>query len=96
MCVENCEIPMNRRDALRSLAGTGAALTLEGCTRAPVSPTMPTDTDIERVALALTGVVLKTGQAAGVREMLRTMRFMGRVDPAVQPSLVFDPEVDIE
>jgi hypothetical protein len=87
---------MNRRDALRSLAGTGAALTLEGCTKAPAQPGPPTDDDIERVALALTGVGLKPGQAAGVREMLRTMRFNGTVDPAVQPSLIFDPEVDIE
>jgi hypothetical protein len=87
---------MNRRDALRSLAGTGAALTLEACRHAPAPAGTLTDPDIERMVLALTGVVLKPGQVAGVREMLRTMRFTGRVDPAVQPSLVFDPEVDVE
>jgi hypothetical protein len=44
----------------------------------------------------LTGVVLKPGQAAPIRQMLATMRFHGHVDPSVQPSLVFDPEVDSE
>jgi hypothetical protein len=85
---------MNRRDALRSLAGTGAALTLEGCT--PTPPDTLNDVNIERLTLALTGVTLKPGQAAGVREMLRTLRFKGRVDPAVQPSVEFNPEVDVE
>ena len=87
---------MNRRDVLRSIAGTGAALTLPGCSHAPTPVGTLTDSEIERLTLALTGVVLKQGQAAGVRAMLRTMQFKGRVDPAVQPSIVFDPEVDNE
>jgi hypothetical protein len=86
---------MKRRDVLRSLAVTGAALSLEGCTHLPATATL-TDADIERMAAAITGIALKPGQAEGVREMLATMRFKRTVDPTVQPSIVFDPEVDVE
>jgi hypothetical protein len=87
---------MRRRDVLRSLAGTGAALSIGGCTRTPDQPGALTDADLERMAAALTGISLREGQAAGVRQALATMRFKGTVDRAVQPSLVFDPEVDLE
>jgi hypothetical protein len=87
---------MKRRDALRSLVGTAAALSLKGCAYAPAQSGTLTDADVERMAVGLTGITMKRGQAAGVREMLATMRFKGKVDPTVQPAIVFDPEVDIE
>ena len=87
---------MNRRDVIRSLAGTGAAVSFNGCRYTPARPSALTDADVEQWTLMMTGVELKPGQAAPVREMLATMRFKGKVDPTVQSSLVFDPEVDVE
>jgi len=87
---------MHRRDALRSLLGTSAAFTLSSCTRTSNVTDGLSDADIGKIALALTGITLKPGQAAGVRELLLAMRFKRTVDSRVQPSLVFDPEVDVE
>ena len=87
---------MKRRDVLRWLTGSGAALSLDGCLHPPAGRGALTDSDIERAAISMAGIALKPGQAAGVREILGTMRFKGNVDPAVQPSLGFDPEVDVE
>ena len=86
---------MKRRDVLRSLAATGAALSLEGCTDPPASGTL-TNADIERMAVSMTGITLKPGQAEGVRELLATLRYKRTVDPMIQPSIVFDPEMDVE
>jgi len=87
---------MKRRDVLRSLAVTGAGLALEGCTQQPATTGTLTDADVERMLRTMTGFEPKPGQAAPVREMLASMRFKGTVDPRIQPSLVFDPEVDVE
>ena len=82
---------MKRRDVLRSLAGTGAALSFQACAHTPVEAGSLTDADVERMAVALTGVALKRDQVAAVRDMLGRLRFRGKIDPTVQPSLVFDP-----
>ena len=87
---------MKRRDVLRSLAGVGAALPFDGCGHPRTEPATLTDADVERMAVSLSGISITRGQAAGVQEMLARMRFKGNVDPTVQPSLVFDPEVDVE
>lgn len=87
---------MKRRDVLRSLAATGTGMALGGCTPKPAAIGTVTDGDVERMLRTMRGVELTPGQAAPVREMLLTMRYKGTVDPRVQPSLVFDPEVDIE
>ena len=87
---------MKRRDVLRWLTGSGAALSFDACVHTSVDRGALTDGDIERAAISMAGMALKPGQAAGVREILGTMRFKGNVDPTVQPPLGFDPEVDVE
>ena len=87
---------MNRRDLFRSVALAGAVFSGDGCSQQTEKSPAVADGDIELLTGELTGVALKPGQAASIRKMLATMRFHGNVDPNVQPSLVFDPEVDIE
>ena len=86
---------MNRRDLLVTLAGTGA-LSLGGCASPPQPSTELTDAEITRLTMALTGLVLKPGDAPNVRQALTMLRFKGAVDPSVQPATTFDPEVDGE
>ena len=86
---------MERRDMLRALAATSAALALDGSIEAQ-APEALTDADVDRMIRLLAGVAPPPGQVAAAREMFIAMRFKGTVDPPVQPSLVFDPEVDLE
>jgi hypothetical protein len=90
------KVNMNRRDLFRSVALAGTVFFGQGCSQKTVKSAALADGDIELLTRELTGVALKPGQAASIRKMLATMRFHGHVDPGVQPSLVFDPEVDIE
>ena len=78
------------------MAAMGAAFSFDGCSRHSPAPGPLTNAEVERMATVMTGVTLKPPQVAGVREMLATMRFKGSVDPSIQPSLLFDPEVDVE
>lgn len=90
------KVKMNRRDLFRCAALAGAVFSGHGCSQKTEKSAAVADGDIELLTRELTGVALKPGQAASIRKMLATMRFHGNVDPNVQPSLVFDPEVDIE
>ena len=87
---------MNRRDLFRYMALAGTVISGAGCSHKTANSGAVADGDIELLTRELTGVALKPGQADPIRQMLATMRFHGHVDPSVQPSLVFDPEVDIE
>jgi hypothetical protein len=90
------KLDMNRRDLFRCVALAVTVFSGEGCSHKTEKSAAVADGDIELLTRELTGVALKPGQAASIRKMLATMRFHGHVDPSVQPSLVFDPEVDIE
>ena len=86
---------MERREVLLALAGAGATLALEGCNNSSSGSNELTDADFERLLRLMAGVELKPGQAAEARKILATIRFKGSIDPRVQPSMVFDPEVDL-
>jgi hypothetical protein len=87
---------MERRDALRSLAATGAALVLPGCRKPAASAAVVTDADVDRMIRTLSGVDPASGDLAPTRALLASFRFKGTVEPGVQPALAFDPEVDLE
>ena len=85
---------MERRDILRSIAATSAGLVFDGVP--PLAEEALTDADVDRMIRTMAGAAPPPGQLAAVRELLVSMRFKGTAAPPVQPSLVFDPEVDRE
>jgi hypothetical protein len=83
---------MKRRELLIALGG---ALGIAGCRRA-AQPGRVADADIRGTARTLAGADIAPDQSAAVRDTLATMRFTSAIDGRVQPSLMFDPEVDGE
>jgi hypothetical protein len=82
---------MKRREALVSLAVSGAALIAPAYGR-EVSPKDLSDEQI-RAMLRLNGLDLAPGEGAKVRASLALNRFVIPVDPSLQPA-DFDADVD--
>ena len=84
---------MKRRDAVVSLAITGAAALLPACTRVQASSDSLTE-DQMRAMLRLNGLDLQPGEAAAILASFNSSRFSVAVDPTVQPT-DFDADVDL-
>lgn len=84
---------MKRRDALVSLAVSGAVAILPSCARVGASPDNLTEGQM-RAILRLNGLDLKPGEGAAVLASLMSSRFPASVDPTIQPT-DFDPDVDV-
>ena len=87
---------MNRRDLIRYVTFAAGTFSGDGCSQLTTRSTSTADDAFVLRTREITGVTLKPDQVAPIREMLARMRFQGHVDPDVQPSLVFDPEVNVE
>ena len=87
---------MKRRDVLQALAAgaTGAGIT--GCTPHVPATRQPGHELLAEVLRQFAGVQLKPEELDAVQQALTKTRFSGQVAPTSQPSLAFDPEVDIE
>lgn len=83
---------MLRRDAIASLAVSGAGILLGGCT--PTHAPDPTSAiDIGSLLHDLTDYTLRPGEGAGVLGSMRANRFTIAVDPTIQPT-DFDADSD--
>jgi hypothetical protein len=85
---------MQRRDALASLAVSGAGLLLGACAPSPAASAHLSESQIGSVLQQLTGYTLRPGEGAAVLASLEGNRFTADVDPTVQPQSDFDPDVD--
>jgi len=88
---------MQRRDALASLAASGAGILLGGCTPSAASRAESdanSEALIEPMLSQLTGYSVRPGEAAAVLASLNGSRFTAPVDPTIQPQSDFDPDVD--
>jgi hypothetical protein len=85
---------MLRRDALASLAASGAGLLLAGCKPAsPLADALAPVIDVGALLHALTDYTLRPGEGPAVLASFQGARFTTPVDPTIQPT-DFDPEVD--
>lgn len=86
---------MERRDALATLAASGAGLLLNGCSPQPATTGRPSDAHIGLLLSGLTPYTLGPGEGAAVQASLDGNRFTAAVDPTIQPQSDFDPDVDV-
>lgn len=84
---------MKRREALVSLAVSGASVVLTACATGQVSSAGPSEDQVRLLVRALDGVDLQPGQAPQVLASLKANRFTADVDPTIQPA-DFDPDLD--
>lgn len=85
---------MQRRDALASLAASGAGLLLGGCAPPAAANAGPSESQIGPLLQQLTGYTLRPGEGATVLASLEGNRYTAAVDPTIQPQSDFDPAVD--
>jgi hypothetical protein len=85
---------VKRRDALVSIAWSGAALVLPGCASSQASHEGLSDDQL-RAMLQLNGMDLQPGEGPKVLASFTAGRYTTAVDPTVQPQSDFDPDVDL-
>jgi hypothetical protein len=85
---------MQRRDALASLAVSGAGILLGACSTPSAAGEGPSEAQIGILLRQLTGYELRPGEGAKVLASLQGSRYTGAVDPTIQPQSDFDPDVD--
>lgn len=83
---------MKRRDALRSLVGSGAVAAFP--TSAITAPTTDLSEEQLRAVLRMDGMELRAGEGAAILASFNGNRFTGAVDPTIQPA-DFDADVDV-
>jgi hypothetical protein len=85
---------MKRRDALVSMALSGAAVVLPGCATSRSEGGVLSEEQL-RAMLQLTGMDLQPGEAPAVLASFTGSRFTAAVDPTTQPQSDFDADVDL-
>jgi hypothetical protein len=84
---------MKRRDALVSLAVSGAGVLWAGCGGQEPSGGL-SEQQVGLLVHELTGSELQPGQASQVLASLKGNRFTADVDPTIQPQSDFDADTD--
>jgi hypothetical protein len=84
---------MLRRDAIASLAVSGAGMLLGGCTAKPAPAEGSSAIDIGSLLHQLTDYTLRPGEGAAVLASMQSNRFTTTVDPTIQPT-DFDADSD--
>jgi hypothetical protein len=87
------ESTMLRRDAIASLAVSGAGILLGGCTPAHAPESAASGIDVGSLLHQLTDYSLRPGEGAAVLASLQGNRFTAAVDPTIQPT-DFDADAD--
>jgi hypothetical protein len=90
--LQSKESIMLRRDAIASLAVSGAGILLGGCTPAH-APEAASAIDIGSLLHQLTDYTLRPNEGSAVLASLQGNRFTAAVDPTIQPT-DFDAETD--
>jgi hypothetical protein len=85
---------MKRRDALVSLAVSGAGVLWAGCGANQAPTAGLTEQQVGLLVRELTGSELQPGQASQVLASLKGNRFTADVDPTIQPQSDFDADTD--
>ena len=83
---------MLRRDAIASLAVSGAGILLAGCTHAQ-APDTASAIDIGSLLHQFTDYTVRPGEGAAVLASMQANRFTATVDPTIQPT-DFDADSD--
>ncbi len=84
---------MKRRDALVSIAASGAGMLLGACA-APPAPDGDLSDEQLGALLRLAGYQMAPGEGAKILASFKGNRFTTDVDPTIQPQSDFDPDVD--
>ncbi len=85
---------MLRRDALASLAASGAGLLIGGCKpSSPLADATAPAIDVGSMLHQLTDYTLRPGEAPAVLASFQGNRFTTAVDPTIQPA-DFDADTD--
>jgi hypothetical protein len=87
------ESAMLRRDALATLAVSGAGILLGGCSPAAAPVDAASPIDIGSLLHQLTDYTLRPNEGSAVLASLQGNRFTAAVDPTIQPT-DFDAETD--
>ena len=84
---------MKRRDALVTLAASGAAAVWPACASKPADEGL-SDAQM-RAMLQLNGMDLRPGEGPQILASFNASRFPASVDPTIQPQSDFDAAVDL-
>jgi hypothetical protein len=85
---------VRRRDAVVSIAVSGAALVLGGCATSQ-APHDGLPEEQLRALLQLNGMDLQPGEGPKVLASFTSNRYTAAVDPMIQPQSDFDADVDV-
>jgi hypothetical protein len=88
------EAAVKRRDAVVSIAISGAGLALGACRGAPPAAGELTDGELQAWVRQVDGYTLRPGEAQAILASFKGNRFTAEVDPAIQPQSDFDADVE--